>query len=527
MCAYWLALALALHATAAAARPAADAPRQAQVAALMDQARTRTPQLRALLQAMPKGADLHNHLGGSIYAEDFLRWAAEDGLCVARSDDHAISAGPCDAERVPARGLAARDAALYAATVDALSMRNYQPGQGAASGHDQFFRTFARFDALNPRKAEQVAATLEQAARDRVSYVELMTNPTQSGVLAKLAAEQPWQGQDLQANLAPLEAQLPGLVAQARDEFAQLDAKVRTLLRCETAAASAACQVRYRYMPYVLRVLPPAAVFGQMLMGYALADADPRRVAGVNIVAPEDHPVALADYRLHMAMFRTLSQRYRQVPLALHAGELTLGLVPPEALRFHIREAVAAGARRIGHGVDIGYEDAPYALLQAMARDGVAVEINLSSNDGILGVKGADHPLHMYLQAGVPVVLSTDDEGVSRSDMTQEYLRAVQEQQLDYPTLKQIVRNGLTYAFIPGQSLWKGDGRTPVGSCAAALSRPLTDPDAACANLIQNSEKAQLQWQLERDLASFELETLALHAQDARARRGGSGSRSR
>ncbi|MET0289687.1 MAG: adenosine deaminase [Pseudoxanthomonas sp.] len=494
----------------------------------MDDLRGAGPQLRAFLQAMPKGGDLHHHLGGSIYAEDLLRWAAEDDLCVARAEDHSLSPAPCGDGQVAVRGLAARDAALYAATVDALSMRNYTHGQGAASGHDQFFATFARFGALDHRKAEQVAATLEQAVRDRVSYVEIMTNPSQSSLLAKAAAERPWNAQDLEANLAPLQAELPTLVAQARQELAALDAQVRSLLRCRQADASPACKVRYRYMPYALRVLPPQVVFGQMVMGYALVAADPQRMAALNIVAPEDHPVALADYRLHMAMFRELSSVYPTVPLALHAGELTLGLVPPPALRFHIREAVSTGARRIGHGVDIGYEDDPDALLQDMARKRVAVEINLSSNDGILGVSGADHPLWMYLQAGVPVVLSTDDAGVSRGDMTHEYQRAVQEQGLDYATLKQIARNGLTYAFIPGASLWQADGHTPVAACAVALAATRAEIDTACGALVAGSEKAQLQWQLECDLAAFEVETLQRHGRPGVVMpRGRQASRSR
>src|SRR5438034_7427845 len=104
------------------------------------------------------------------------------------------------------------------------------------------------------------------------------------------------------------------------------------------------------------------------------------------------------------------------VQLSLHAGELTLGLVPPRDLAFHIHDAVVvAGARRIGHGVDISYEADATALLARMAHDRIAVEINLTSNAVILGVKGHDHPLSLYREAGVPVVLSTDDEGVSRS----------------------------------------------------------------------------------------------------------------
>ncbi|MEE7548493.1 adenosine deaminase, partial [Xanthomonas sp. Kuri4-1] len=266
-----------------------------------------------------------------------------------------------------------------------------------------------------------------------------------------------------------LQAELPAMVAAARQGYADTDTEVQRRMRCGQAGASPGCAVEYRYVAYALRVLPPPMVFGQMALGYALVDAGGSRFVGVNIVAPEDHPVALADYRQHMDMFRALSQRYPGVKLSLHAGELALGLVPPAELRFHITEAVDAGAARIGHGVDLAYEADPAALLRRMRERQVAVEVNLTSNDVILGVQGGEHPLAMYLAAGVPVVLSTDDAGVSRVDLTHEYQRAVQEQGLDYPTLKRIVRNGLSYSFLRGESLWAADGRA-VPACAAALA---------------------------------------------------------
>jgi adenosine deaminase len=55
-------------------------------------------------------------------------------------------------------------------------------------------------------------------------------------------------------------------------------------------------------------------------------------------------------------------------------------------------------------------------------------------------VRGKDHPLPAYLAAGVPVVISTDDAGVSRIDMTNEYFRAARDYGLDYRTLKAIAR---------------------------------------------------------------------------------------
>jgi len=83
-----------------------------------------------------------------------------------------------------------------------------------------------------------------------------------------------------------------------------------------------------------------------------------------------------------------------------------------------------------------------------MAARHVAVEICLSSNDLILGVSGDEHPLNAYLKRGVPVTIATDDEGVSRSEISREYLKAAGEQGLGYLQLKAIARNGLKYAFV-------------------------------------------------------------------------------
>lgn len=133
----------------------------------------------------------------------------------------------------------------------------------------------------------------------------------------------------------------------------------------------------------------------------------------------------------------------------MHAGELGVTQVPPLARADHIAQAVAAGAQRIGHGVDIAGESHAETTMARMARDGIAVEINLTSNDVILGVKGGEHPLGLYRRHGVPFVISTDDAGVLRSDMTAEYVRAVREQGLTYRDLKQASRNSLIYSFMP------------------------------------------------------------------------------
>ena len=79
-----------------------------------------------------------------------------------------------------------------------------------------------------------------------------------------------------------------------------------------------------------------------------------------------------------------LPQRSHHAP----RGRVNNGMVPPEGLRFHIRESVQKGhAERIGHGVSVMYEDKPIELMQDLAKKNVLVEICLTSNDLILGVK--------------------------------------------------------------------------------------------------------------------------------------------
>jgi adenosine deaminase len=176
---------------------------------------------------------------------------------------------------------------------------------------------------------------------------------------------------------------------------------------------------------------------------FELASADPR-VVGVNIAQPEDGVLSMAEYHRQMLMLDYLHSVYPGVHLSLHAGELAFGMVPPDGLKFHIREAVEIGhAERIGHGVDIMYEDNPHALLKEMVAKHIMVEINLTSNDVILGIKGKEHPLPIYLANHVPVAFSTDDEGVSRIDLTHEYVRSVQEFGLGYLDLKRIARASL------------------------------------------------------------------------------------
>jgi adenosine deaminase len=272
----------------------------------------------------------------------------------------------------------------------------------------------------------------------------------------------------------------------------------RSALGCDAQPDTPACRFVVRHIYQVLRESSKEVVFAQVLAGFMLASVDPQ-VAGVNFVQPEDGFVSMRDYHLQMQMVDYAHKLYPKVRITLHAGELASGLVPPEGLRFHIREAVELGhAERIGHGASVMYERDAEGLLDMMRQRRVLVEINLTSNDLILGVRGKDHPLPVYRKHGVPVALSTDDEGVSRGHLTEEYVRAALTYGLRYADLKEMVRNSLEYSFLQGRSYWQGRSyRTPVGACISLQSQ-------MCQEFLKANEKARLQVDLEERFRQFE-----------------------
>jgi adenosine deaminase len=474
--------------------------------------------LRAFLADFPKGADLHVHLSGAVYAETFIRDAGEDGLCV---DTVTLSFAkpPCRGKQVAAKDLSGdmtpASQAIYDKLIDSFSLRSFVPTP-EWSGHDQFFATFGKFGGLSKSHVgEWVDEVASRAAAENQQYLELMNTPA-FGHAAQIAHQIGWNPQLARGEplaFARFRQQLldHGLrdeVAPDRDDASQAEADRKKLEHCGSAQATAVCGVENRYIYQVLREFPPEQVFAQTLLGFetvtASMDAGDNTWVGINFVQPEDGYISMRDYALQMKMVAYLHLVYPKVHISLHAGELALGLVPPEGLRFHIRQAVEiAGAERIGHGVDIMYEDNARQLLQELADKHIMVEINLSSNEGILGIKGDEHPFPVYRSAHVPVALSTDDEGVSRIDLTHEYVRAAIDYSLSYRDLKQLARTGIEHSFLPGASLWirPDDYRLMVGACRSDFTGEVS---TACADFLHGSQKAAAEWELERRFNVFE-----------------------
>jgi adenosine deaminase len=462
--------------------------------------------LLAFVEEFPKGADLHNHLAGAVYAETYIDFASQNGLCVDRTTAMLL-APPCDAScdkynNKPAVGCAYQDQVLYNSLIDAWSMRNWS--RSDEPGHDHFFATFYKFELANlNHTGDAIAQAASQAARDHVQYLELM-HTADGWRAAALGAKLAWNPDFSELRQQLQGAGLADIVASTRKDLDAAEQQMRSRLKCGGAQAEAGCRVTIRYLYQVLRGLSPQQVFAQILTGFELAQADPR-VVGLNLVMAEDWYVPMRDFHLHMTMLDYLHALYPRVHISLHAGELAMGLVAPEGLRFHIRESIELGhAERIGHGVSVMEEDRPIALLEEMAARKILVEICLTSNDEILGVRDEQEPLPVYLRYGVPVAIATDDEGVSRSDMTHEYLRAIESYDLSYSALKRMARASVEHSFLPGASLWSAEPAFTLAPSCASDSAGSEHPSAACQALLRASDKAREQWKLEGEFARFE-----------------------
>jgi adenosine deaminase len=469
---------------------------QADVTSYFQKIKTDPNALYAFFKEMPKGGELHYHLAGGPSPEVMLSLVNQNNHCL-NTETFSV-----DEENDQCHGVKTKEItdqpALYDKIVRSWSFKDFVPG--VESAHDHFFNGFMKymFIVVNYRP-QLIAHVIKRAAEQNEHYLEIMdiADNAHSTSFGKLIANTPTypKKKDILLNNEEFQKNINYTI----EESERMELQAKEELGCATNPQSKNCLIKIKFQYYVLREQTPNNFFAQALNAFAAVSRSKGNLIGVNLVQPEDGVISLRDYQQQMRVFNYLHTQYPQVHIALHAGELTPDLVSKQDLAFHIHEALFIGkAERIGHGVDITHEANAKTTLAYMAKQQIPVEINLSSNLHILNVSGSQHPLKYYLDHQVPVVLSTDDEGVLRTDLTQQYVTAAIEHQLDYQTLKHINRNTLTYAFIPGQSIW-----TDANKALAVVACQDLD-SSACIQFISKNEKAHLQWDLEKSLAAFE-----------------------
>ncbi len=398
--------------------------------------------LYAFFKNMPKGGELHYHFSGGIYAEDLL--AVRDNYC--------INNGLAQKNQKSCHGTMLNDVSLnnnlYNSMIRAWSVKDFYPTTVTPTLHDQFFSVFHKFDLIAKEHTPELLATIiRRAAEQNELYLEIMAISSLYDFKIKFNTLNFVDLEQMRKSLLGLTAFKKNLQLHLQ-QTNNLMHSTRQILNCDHSNAEPACNVTIKLQYYVLREQSLESIFTQALTGFLIVQQT-NNVVGINFVQAEDGYIALRDYNKHMQIISYLHSIYPNVHIALHAGELNAQDVTPENLRFHIKTAInVAGAERIGHGVAIAYENDVETTLKTMAMQHIPVEINLISNALILNVFGNQHPLLYYIKHNVPVVFSSDDEGVLRTDLTSQYVAAVLQHHLSYDIIKQINRNTLIYSFL-------------------------------------------------------------------------------
>jgi adenosine deaminase/aminodeoxyfutalosine deaminase len=131
--------------------------------------------------------------------------------------------------------------------------------------------------------------------------------------------------------------------------------------------------------------------------------------------------------------------RDRGLRLVAHAGEITDAQ--------SVWDALAIGAERIGHGIRA--IDDP-GLVAHLSANRIPLEICITSNLRTGAVASvAEHPVKRLYDAGVPIVLNTDDPALFGCTLRSEYELA--EREFGLPA-QELAANAFRYAFAVTRS---------------------------------------------------------------------------
>lgn len=192
-----------------------------------------------------------------------------------------------------------------------------------------------------------------------------------------------------------------------------------------------------RYRMQFVRTSP--AKYVRLNIAKIFPQMDSPAIVGIDFVGDETNAPALESGQLiYASAMNWKTKDGRPVRRSMHAGELG----DPR----NTRDAMILGAERLGHGIALATD--PIALQYAAER-GVGVEVNLISNLRLAAVSDMrSHPFLNFLRLGVPVSLSTDDEGIFQTDMNTECRTAVEGSDVTYAEFKAMAQNSLKTAFV-------------------------------------------------------------------------------
>ncbi len=437
--------------------------REKKVELIFEALRKSPSEMKIWLHKMPKGGDLHNHLVGSLYSEFLLKLAIKYSLYFDPTNNtfsKQQKPGDVPASEIP------KNSQLLIQYSNAISLRATSSINGVL-GHDQFmYKCFGVIESIasHADPKELVEAVAEHARFQNIRYLELMVGLSSLKQLASSFKELP-------------------------------------------------SNPKIKFIVEISRVQPDDSIFEQNVKNaIEIIKEYPEHIVAFNIVGPEDHFFSQTHFKQQMEIIQRLWKENQQIKIALHGGELTQQFSSPDYLKDRIKMTIQ-NCHRLGHGVSITEEENAPAVLKEMKDKRIANEACLSSNKGILNVSGKQHPIHTYLKHKVPLVLGSDDCGVNRADLCEQFFLAMYENGLSYCQLKKMIRNSLEFSFLPGESIFINKKTKCFQSLFSGLDQVDWVESEEVRKFLETSERAREQVALERQFVEFEMEMVKFFAQ--------------
>lgn len=424
---------------------------------------------------MPKGAELHLHYDGAIRAEDLLDMAIRSDLYFNTATSLFVQNPEKKAETkegwidvkednyIPAAQVKSQSQ-YYIQYMQAVSMRNIEKSQEDA--HDHFmYKCFAVIDSIvdsvkDPNETANLIAIIRaEAQRQHVRRTEVMVTLPAIQQLAETFSEEH--------------------VKQAAEDMPQI-----------------------AYIIELIRLVDMDTFKQQVDQAIGLIQKYPDQIVSFNIVGPEDDPVAIANFQAQMEYIKEATQKVG-IPPVLHAGEFTQTYAAADVIKDRLQKVIDVGVKRIGHGVCLLDSADPDNVVQQLKDRKIAVEICLTSNDKILGVKGDRHPVRVYADSGVPIVIASDDPGVNLEDLNRQFIRLVTEHNFGLDDLVKFTRYSLEYSFLKGESIFVDGNMNKFTPAFEGVDEEGWEPGPEAKAIMQASPRATQQVKHEQDLVEF------------------------
>jgi adenosine deaminase len=500
--------------------------------------------LEEFLNKFPK-CGLHSHLSGCVYAETFIELASKhDFLWDFAKQKFTKTEG----EKTTPVSELVNDFQWYDHVKQLMSIENINNNKKATSssqGHTRFYEVFPVFEEVIDCFRDDpvvLGSIIKRAQKCNVIYNEIKTELLPHPKLPEDYLKK-FNCKDMTSALSYLEKSgwITTYVRSAKkilDEFDKVkpelennDSRIRTasngnyvkkssLSTTDFPLTDIRSPVVFRFINEFMRTQTNPNFFAHAAGAFELMRNDPR-VCSLDMVGPEHIVGSRLNFSQQVEMLKFLKENQEckgHIPkLTMHAGELTNDLLDDTFGLNPISRLIDLGVHRLGHCVAINSEPGgAEEICRRLKEADICVEVCLTTNLIILGVKGAKHPIGKFDEEGVSYTLNVDDEGVVRTNLTMEYQRGVLKHELDYLKLKNISRRGVHYSFTSGMSIYekKNDTENERGflhlkspfnkvDILKWLEDPLTKDYLDPKNNLF-SEKAYLGYRMELMILDFE-----------------------